>query len=94
MKKTIVASLYRKADSFYKDGYMYSIMTGKTDMSEYGHVILTTQELTFDMPDEGELKNMEISALKKEQSKIRAEAEEKATRIEERIQSLLCIESK
>ena len=94
MKKTMVASLYRKADSWAEDGYSFSIMNGQTDMEKHGYLLLDTKEVTFNMPDVGDMTNREIAALRKEQSSIRAEAEEKATRLEERIQSLLCIESK
>ena len=66
------------------------------DMSEYGYFLVEKKQITVeaDIPDDFNIDAIEIDALKKEKTRIQAEAQNKLTKIEERIQSLLCLEHK
>ena len=48
----------------------------------------------YDLPDNFNYTQAEIDVLRKEQKRIQAEAQNNITRIEEQIQSMLCIEHK
>lgn len=64
------------------------------DMSgESGRILITKTELEVEISTD-DMRPQFVGALREEQQKIRAESERQVTRIEERIQSLLCIESK
>ena len=67
-----------------------------SDMSQYGYIFIGEVEVSvdFDLPDNFSFTQAEIDVLRKEQKRIQAEAQNKVTRIEEKIQSLLCIEHK
>jgi len=80
-------------DQFAEGGFSYWVFSHE-DMSELGYTAIQTFELDVDVPPRDVLVNGAIKAYRAEQSKIRAEAEKKAMRIEEAIQSLLCIENK
>ena len=66
------------------------------DMSEYWGPIVCTQEVEFDIHDlkPADLIPDAITRLRKEQSEIRAEAERKASMIEEQISKMLALEFK
>ena len=51
-------------------------------------------EIEVEIPDDFDPRPQQIEALRKEKQRILAEAEVKATNIEEQIQRLLCIEYK
>ena len=65
------------------------------DMSSCGFVMLQPHTFTVDVNvDEAHLTNAEIAMLRAEQQRIRAEAQSKVTRLEERISQLLALEHK
>lgn len=64
------------------------------DMSSCGWVFAGTAEITLHLEDDQKIMENIISSLKQEQKKIQATAQMEVTRIEEKIQSLLCIECK
>lgn len=68
-----------------------------SDMSEYGYIytgISKSVEVSLELPEDFDPTLAEINCLKREKDKILAEAQCKATRLEERIQQLQCIEYK
>ena len=70
----------------------------QTDMSddEYFGPLVTkeTVNVEFDIPDDFNVNDELVKTLRKQQKTIQADAQMKLTQIEERIQSLLCIEHK
>jgi len=64
------------------------------DMSRHGCALIGERTVEVDVPEEFDPKPALINALREEQAEIRAEAQGKVNRIEERIQSLLCLENK
>ena len=77
--------------SKYIDGEYVVYMT---DMSEYGDVLVATQEIEFsiDIPEDFNPNNARVDSLKAEKQKIAGDAQIKMNNIEEQIQSLLAIE--
>jgi hypothetical protein len=65
------------------------------DMSTCGTAYVTIRKQAFmvEIPDDFDPRPLQIQALRKEKSKVLAEAEAKATNIEEQIQRLLCLEA-
>ena len=70
----------------------------QTDMSgdQYFGSLVTkkTVNVEFDIPDDFNVNYELVKTLRKQQKTIQADAQMKLTQIEERIQSLLCIEHK
>ncbi|WJV61093.1 hypothetical protein PCO87_14320 [Pectobacteriaceae bacterium C52] len=73
--------------------------TGKTlvsscDMSHYGHTLIGTHTVTVPIPQmsNSELTSRQIATLKNQQQKIIADAQVKASQLEDQIRHLLCIE--
>ena len=67
------------------------------DMSEYGFIytgIRKTVEVSMDIPEDFDPTLAAINSLKREKEIVLADAQRKATRLEERIQQLQCIEYK
>ena len=95
MKHTIKQNMFVHSEKDYATGgYKLDLHYG--DMSKYGYVCIGEVEVSvdFDLPDNFSFTQAEIDVLRKEQKRIQAEAQNKITRIEEKIQSLLCIEHK
>ena len=67
---------------------------GSSDLESCGFVLISKVPVTFDPPPREQQIAKHIEVLRKEQSKVRAEAESKANRLDEVIQSLLCLEYK
>lgn len=67
-----------------------------SDMTEYGNVLLDTVdvEIEFTVPSEREMVAREVAMLKTEQNRINGEAYAKNKALQDRIDSLLCIECK
>ena len=63
------------------------------DMSEYGYALIGEREIEVEVPDDYDPRPIIANALRKEQTKIRAESERKINALEERIQSLLALPS-
>ena len=70
----------------------------QTDMSGdnyFGSLVTKkTVDVEFDIPDGFNVNDELVKTLRKQQKTIQADAQMKLTQIEERIQSLLCIEHK
>jgi hypothetical protein len=77
----------------YSKEFHYSLLEC-ADMSEYGYTRIETRQVTFVPPSRQELTIGAINALRKKQCKVRDEALANSARIEEEIQSLLCLEYK
>ncbi len=94
MKHTEEITVYIHAQRNYKDEIKFSVIG--CDMSQYGYVLLETKNVTveFNIADDFSLDAAEIKAMRAEQKRIQAEAQMLVTRLEDRIQSLLCIEHK
>jgi N-glycosylase/DNA lyase len=74
----------------------FKFMLFSTDMSEYGYtaVMPVTVDVEFEIPEDFNLTQAEINALRAQKKKIADEAARNTMLIEERIQSLLAIEYK
>ena len=86
---TTTKKIYLHADSFDKDilNIYYS------DMSEYGDILIATKEveLSFDVPEDYDVVQLEIDQLTKAKKVIQAENHLKVQNIEDQIQRLLAI---
>ena len=87
-------NLHAVVDRFADGGITYHV--SNLDMSEYWGQIVCTQEVEFDIHDlkPADMIPDAIARLRKEQSEIRAEAERKASMIEEQISKMLALEFK
>ena len=96
MKHTIKKTMFVHAQKSYfgEEEFMLNLMS--CDMSQFGYIFIGEVEVSvnYDLPDNFNYTQAEIDVLRKEQKRIQAEAQNKITRIEEKIQSLLCIEHK
>lgn len=94
MKHAAEITVYIHAHRDYKDEIKFSAFG--CDMSQYGYTLLETKQVSveFDIADDFNLDAEEIKAMRAEQKRILAEAQNQVTRLEERIQSMLCIEHK
>lgn len=63
------------------------------DMSEYGFVCVGPAEFEYELPADFEPVAAEVAMLKKKQDAIKSEAALALDQIDQRIQSLLCIEN-
>ena len=95
MKHKIKQTAFVHAKKDYVKGG-HNLVLYFSDMSQYGYIFIGEVEVSvdFDLPDNFSFTQAEIDVLRKEQKHIQAEAQNKITRIEEKIQSLLCIEHK
>ena len=95
MKHKIKQTAFVHAEKDYVKGG-HNLVLYFSDMSQYGYIFIGEVEVSvdFDLPDNFSFTQAEIDVLRKEQKRIQAEAQNKITRIEEKIQSLLCIEHK
>jgi hypothetical protein len=95
MKHTITQAMFVHAEKQYgTNGHTLSLKV--CDMSEYGYICLGNVEVSadYELPDDFNFTQCEIDLLRKEQKRILAESQKKVTVIEERIQSMLCLENK
>lgn len=77
----------------WEDEYSYTFFSCNMD-GENGYIPIMEHEITFTLPANFKPTVAEIAALKKEQERIRAEAQSKVNLIQERISKLLAIEHK
>ena len=89
----ISVTLHAQADRFAEGGVSFHAFCHE-DMSNCGYVACDTQTVEFDVPPRDVLIPGFVAAYRKEQQKIRAEAESKVNRLDEEIQKLLAIEDK
>ena len=96
MKHTIKSTMFVHAEKEYGGEEEFKLKLLACDMSQYGFILIGEVEVSvdYDLPDNFNYTQAEIDSLRKEQKRIQAEAQNNITRIEEKIQSLLCIEHK
>ena len=96
MKHTIKKTMFVHAEKAYFGEEEFKLNLMACDMSKYGYIFIGEVEVSvnYDLPDNFNYTQAEIDVLRKEQKRIQAEAQNNITRIEEKIQSLLCIEHK
>ena len=96
MKHTIKKTMFVHAEKAYFGEEEFKLSLMACDMSKYGYIFIGEVEVSvnYDLPDNFNYTQAEIDSLRKEQKRIQAEAQKNITRIEEKIQSLLCIEHK
>ena len=96
MKHTIKQKMFIHAVKDYSAEGSLKLNLMACDMSKYGYILIGEVEVSvdYDLPENFNFTQAEIDALRKEQKRIQAEAQNNITRIEEQIQSLLCIEHK
>ena len=96
MKHTIKKTMFVHAEKAYFGEEEFNLSLLACDMSQYGFILIGEVEVSvdYDLPDNFNFTQAEIDVLRKEQKRIQAEAQNNITRIEEKIQSLLCIEHK
>ena len=96
MKHTIKKTMFVHAEKAYFGVEEFKLSLLACDMSQYGFILIGEVEVSvdYDLPDNFNYTQAEIDSLRKEQKRIQAEAQNNITRIEETIQSLLCIEHK
>lgn len=96
MKHTIKSTMFVHAQKPYFGKNEFKLSLLACDMSQYGYIFIGEVEVSvdYDLPDNFNYTQAEIDVLRKEQKRIQAEAQNNITRIEEQIQSMLCIEHK
>jgi len=96
MKHTIKSTMFVHAQKEYGGEEEFKLNLLSCDMSQYGYILIGEVEVSvdYDLPDNLNITQLEIDSLRKAQKRIQAEAQNNITRIEEQIQSLLCIEHK
>ena len=96
MKHTIKKTMFVHAEKAYFGEEEFKLSLMACDMSKYGYIFIGEVEVSvnYDLPDNFNYTQAEIDVLRKEQKRIQAEAQNNITRIEEQIQSMLCIEHK
>lgn len=92
MTITIKKTLFVHKDRYSEEEYCVHAC----DMSEYGYVMLgsVNVEFEFTLPSHAEQVRREVEMLNLKKSEILAETHRKVTELQERIDSLLCIENK
>ncbi|HTE41727.1 MAG TPA: hypothetical protein VK629_12920 [Steroidobacteraceae bacterium] len=90
MKKTIY--VHAELADWKDEGYL--LQYWDRDMGERCGPLVAKLEVEFDLPSKTDLANGFVAALRKEQQKVRAEAEVKANAIEDRISQLLALEDR
>ena len=86
-------TLHAQASQSEKSGFRYAVFNHE-DMGSCGYTALQTIEVEFTDTDRSTLVSGAVAAFREEQKRIRAEAQSKVARLDEAIQSLLCIEHK
>ena len=89
----IKCTLHATADKYADGGFSFEVFS-HDDMTSCGYVAYDTVEVEFADPPMEVLVNGAVSAYRKEQERIRAEAQSKVAKLDEEIQKLLCIEHK
>ena len=94
MKHVITTELYIHAEKDYQGKVNFKAYG--SDMSQYGYICVCNfpQSVEFDLPEGFSYTVEEIKALQAQKKAVQAKANQEIVRIEERIQSLLCIEHK
>ena len=69
----------------YDDGEFY---LAEGDMSEYGHVLINTQMVEFDVPDNFDPVPVKMAMLQAQEAKVREEFNERIAQIKDEISKL------
>ncbi len=64
------------------------------DMSDYGYTLLETREIEIRQPTFEELTNKTVKSLRKKQEALLASAQKEYNRVQNTIDTLLCLEHK
>lgn len=80
------------SNSQWGAGTEYSLFN--LDMTDYGYTLVATSEIEFEEPSRNDVVAGLVRGLRHEQQEIKAEAQSKVNRLQERIDSLLCLEYK
>lgn len=64
------------------------------DMSEHGYICIKEIDLSFTVPQEGELIRLELAHLKEKEQKLRAKCEVECNHIKDKISNLLLLQDK
>lgn len=67
------------------------VFFAQSDMSQHGYTFVGQATVTFTAPDERQLVQNKVESLKVEKRRVLADAQKKATELEEKIQTLLAI---
>lgn len=89
MKLPII--VYAIYDEYSKE---WNYRAGPEGMESMGWVLVEELAVEFDAPPESVLITRTIAAYRSEQQRIRADAEQKAMRIEQTICEMLCLEDR
>ena len=89
----IKCTLHARAEKYAEGGFSFTVFS-QDDMTSCGYVACDTVEVEFAEPPREVLVNGAVAAYRKEQERIRAEAQSKVMRLDEEIQKLICIEYK
>lgn len=96
MKHIVDGFIHAKRRAFYEEGegdYEYT-WWGHADMSSCNYIMVCPHQLTIEVPDDFNPIPIEIANYRKEQQRIRAEAQSKVNLLEEQIGKLLALELK
>lgn len=90
--KTITREMFVHLDKYNPGEYVLH----SCDMSEYGYVMVdkVMVEVSFNEPEAGEMVKREVEMLKAKQAEINGKAYAEVNALQNRIDSLLCIEHK
>lgn len=87
----ITQTLYLHQDAFGGHSVCQSDMTGKKYFE--GYVLLTKQEVTFDVPDDINIVALKVQALDRQLDSVHTEYSAAIRRLEDKKATLLCIEN-
>lgn len=90
--RTITKEMYVHLDKYNPGEYQLH----SCDMTEYGYVLIDKViiEVSFNEPETGELVRREVEMLKAKQAEVNGKAYAEVKALQNRIDSLLCIEHK
>lgn len=91
MEKSIEVFIHLKKESWDIE---YTVHPLNCDMTEYGYILIGTQMIEFNMPDNEKINALHIKTLRAKEQKLTADFYVNKEKIEEEIQSLLSIANK
>lgn len=63
------------------------------DMSEYGHMYIGQHDVTFEVPEDFDIKQHKLKALEKEMTRVRADFQARITSLQSQYNDLLALEA-
>ena len=91
-KIKVKAFVHASLSEYAEGGVRYTVFS--VDMSDNSYILVEEIEVEIERPAYETIVNGTVTALRKLQKNKLAEAQSEVNKIEERIQSLLCIENK